>query len=686
MPHRFTNRLAQETSPYLLQHAHNPVDWYPWSEEAFALAREQNKPVLVSIGYAACHWCHVMERESFENETVAAYMNSHFINIKVDREERPDVDHIYMDALQAISGSGGWPLNVFLTPDGKPFYGGTYFPPQRAFNRSSWMEVLQSITTAYRERREEIETQATNLTEHLKTSNAFGASNTKAVFSPDKIDEAFAAVMKQADKEWGGFGRAPKFPQSFTIVFLLRYAHFTGNEEAKDQALLSLDKMIQGGIYDHIGGGFARYSTDTEWLAPHFEKMLYDNALLVSALCEAYKLTGKREYKEVLEETLAFVDKELSHPEGGFFSAIDADSEGEEGKYYVWDQAEVEALLGDRAALFSEYYDITAQGNWEGHNIPRRKQSLSTFAAEKKLDEGALEEMLAQGKKVLATARDKRIRPLLDDKVLLGWNALMNKAYSQAYAATGNETYLVKAQDNMNFLLSHFTTANGGYLHTWKNGQGKFPAFLDDYAYLIDALLELATVTADYSWLLKAKEITGFVLKHFSDSETSLFFYTADFQKDILLRKKEIYDGAVPSGNAVMAGNLYRLGIMLDERELTLRSEALLSALVDVAVRYPTSFGVWTSLYMQAVYGSQEIAIVGEEYGKGLKNVLSYYLPHTVIMAAASGDDSFPLLAQKKMDEKTLYFLCENYACRQPVTSPEALKLLINQNKLRKIQ
>src|SRR5688572_22077772 len=350
--HQFTNKLIDETSPYLLQHAHNPVNWFPWSDEALDKARRENKPILVSIGYSACHWCHVMERESFESEETATIMNEHFVNIKIDREERPDLDHIYMDAVQAISGSGGWPLNVFLTPEGKPFYGGTYFPPQTAFNRPSWKEILTNVNNAFLERRHEIDAQAENLTEHLLRSNDFQFKKEDTIgIDKSAIEQAFNAIMKQADREWGGFGRAPKFPQTFTIQFLLRYHYFTNNEEALNQALLSLDKMIEGGIYDQIGGGFARYSTDTEWLAPHFEKMLYDNALLISVLSEALQLTGKPLYKEVIDETIGFLRREMMHPGKGFYAALDADSEGEEGKFYVWSEEEIDTLLGEEASL-----------------------------------------------------------------------------------------------------------------------------------------------------------------------------------------------------------------------------------------------------------------------------------------------------------------------------------------------
>ncbi|HEY1871234.1 MAG TPA: thioredoxin domain-containing protein, partial [Chitinophagaceae bacterium] len=383
-----SNRLINETSPYLLQHAHNPVDWYPWSDEALKKAKEENKPILVSIGYAACHWCHVMEKESFENGETAALMNEHFVSIKIDREERPDLDQIYMDAVQTMSGSGGWPLNVFLTPDAKPFYGGTYFPPKRAFNRSSWKEVLLAVSNVFQTRRNEVESQAENLVNHLLQSNSFGLQNPNnetEIFSKEKVDEIFQNLMKSADKTWGGFGGAPKFPQTFSIQFLLRYYYVTHREEALEQACLSLDKMIEGGIYDQVGGGFARYSTDAKWLVPHFEKMLYDNALLVSVLSEAYQITKKERYEEVIHETLEFIQREMMHPGHGFYSALDADSEGEEGKFYTWNYEEVKKLLNRNAEIFCDFFDITEQGNWEEKNILHIKKSREIFCGEKNI-------------------------------------------------------------------------------------------------------------------------------------------------------------------------------------------------------------------------------------------------------------------------------------------------------------
>ncbi|HYH55380.1 MAG TPA: thioredoxin domain-containing protein, partial [Anseongella sp.] len=609
------NRLANESSPYLLQHAYNPVDWYPYGEEAFEKAKREDKPVLVSIGYAACHWCHVMERESFEDPQVAAIMNEHFVNIKVDREERPDVDHIYMDALQAIAGSGGWPLNVFLTPDKRPFYGGTYFPPRRAFNRASWTEVLVSLSEAYKNSRGEVEQQAETLTSHLQQSNAFGTGvSVPDIFRTSKLDDAVVNILKNADREWGGFGRAPKFPQTFTISFLMQMSHLKGNEEALGQALLSLDKMIYGGIYDQLGGGFARYSTDAEWLAPHFEKMLYDNALLVSTLSEAYQLTGKEVYRRTIAETIAFVERELMHPEGGFYSALDADSEGEEGKFYVWDHAEVMEILGADGELFCRYYDIKPGGNWEGHSILRILKEESSFAAEAGLSAEELRSRLEAGKVRLMEVRSGRVRPGLDDKVLLGWNALMNTALSKAYAATGEEGYRERAERNMEFLLKAFPAGDGTVHHTWKNGSARHPGFLDDYAYLIAALMELAQVTAKFEYLDRAETLASVVLDNFADESSPYFFYTHKDQGDVLLRKKEIYDGATPSGNAVMAANLYRLSIFFDKPEWRERAAAMVGSAGEVIVKYPTSFGVWVALLGEMITGTAEIAIVGKDW------------------------------------------------------------------------
>lgn len=677
-----TNKLIVETSLYLLQHAHNPVDWFAWGEEALQKARDENKPVLVSIGYSACHWCHVMERESFEDEATARIMNEHFINIKIDREERPDLDHIYMDAVQAMTGSGGWPLNVFLTPDGKPFYGGTYFPPKRAFNRPSWQEVLQSVAQAFQQKRNEIDAQAENLTEHLVQANSFGLnSNTdpEQMFKNENLVETFETILKSADKEWGGFGKAPKFPQSFSILYFLRYYHISDNQDALKQALLSIDKMIEGGIYDQVGGGFARYATDNEWLVPHFEKMLYDNALLISVLSEAFQLTGKMRYKEVIEETMQFILRELFFEEGGFYSALDADSEGEEGKYYVWNYAEVKHLLGQDADIFCEYYDITANGNWEGKNILRVQKPLEIFSSNKNLDVKSLQQLLKSCREKLLLARTKRIPPMTDDKIILGWNALMNIACSKAFAATGIEVYRQLAVKNMNFLLNRFSLdRKNEFYHTWKKGTGKFPAFIDDYAFLIGALIHLQTSTANNDWLIRAKDLTEFVIENFSEEGTGFFFYTKKDQADVIVRKKEVYDGAVPSGNSMMAYNLYHLAVLFEKDEWKQRSFDMIASLSKAIVSYPVSFGLWACLFQEIIAGTDEIVITGKSYTDQHVRLLKHYIPHSIIITSGTADHDFPLLADKPVTDGVLIYLCRNFSCLPPVKTTKELISLIN--------
>lgn len=682
-----TNQLVHETSPYLRQHAHNPVNWYAWTPQALALAQKENKPILVSVGYSACHWCHVMEKESFEDEATAQIMNDNFINIKVDREERPDLDHIYMDAVQAITGSGGWPLNVFLTPEGKPFYGGTYFPPQRAFNRPSWKEVLQAVSDAFRNRRSEIEAQAENLTSHLREANLFGwnVSETYSFFTEEKLAELCQNIMKSADRQWGGFGRAPKFPQSFVIRFLLRYFHLFGKEEVLQQALLSIDKMIDGGIYDPIGGGFARYATDTEWHIPHFEKMLYDNALLLSVLSEAYQLTKNIRYNQVIEETIEFLQRELMHPQGAFFSALDADSEGEEGKYYVWTYDEIKELLQEDAALFCDFYNITPQGNWtEGiqtgkpKNILWRTREELVFCKEKNISLQELNRILKTGKEKLLARRTARTYPQLDDKILLGWNCLMNTAFCQVYAATGNETCRKLAVKNMEFILAAFSGGNLHQLyHCWKDGNAKYNAFLDDYAYLIQALISLHEITTDTKYLILAKELTNKVIKNFSDEKSEFFFFTEVHQGDILLRKKEVYDGAQPSGNSVMAENLYHLSFYFSVPEWKERAMKMVNALGNAVVNHPTSFGAWACLLQEMVMGTAEIAIVMPDPQEMHRQILQQYIPHKILMCSATGNDDFPLLKGKNPDRNPGIFLCHNYQCKAPVNTLENLIALL---------
>lgn len=680
MLHKHTNRLIHESSPYLLQHAHNPVNWYPWGEEALQKAKDEDKPILVSIGYAACHWCHVMERESFEDASTATLMNEHFINIKIDREERPDLDHIYMDAVQAMSGSGGWPLNVFLTPETKPFFGGTYFPPVRAHNRPAWKEVLTGIHNAYTEKREEIASQAENILAHLQSSNGFGVqaasnNNRETLFSNEQLASVTTKLLATADTGQGGFGHAPKFPQSFSIRYLLRQYHFTKNEAALKQALLSLDKMINGGIYDQLGGGFARYSTDNEWLAPHFEKMLYDNALLVSTLGEAFQITGQPHYKNTVQHTLAFIQREMLSGENGFYSALDADSEGVEGKFYTWSKQEIDAILGDDAALFAAYYGVSENGNWEHTNILHVTETAAVFAGKNDLLPAELEKRLAICHEKLMQQRAIRPRPLLDDKILLGWNALMNSAYAKAYEALGTAAYREMAVANMHFLESKMRSENGEWLHTYKNGKARIPAFLDDYAYLIQSYIHLQEITGDAAYLAKAGELTEWVIPRFEEEATGFFFYTKKEQADIIVRKKEVYDGAVPSGNAVMVQNLLYLSVAFNRPDWAERAELLLLALGKTITSYPGSFGVWAMSAQLVTNGILEIAIVGQQAKKFLYPVLNKYIPNKILQTAETNMDEFPLLAGKPVSKtgETAFYLCRDYTCKKPFYSVETL-------------
>lgn len=669
-----SNRLQYETSPYLLQHAHNPVDWYPWGEEALAAAKSEQKPILVSIGYAACHWCHVMERESFEDPAVAALMNRDFINIKIDREERPDLDHIYMDAIQSMTGSGGWPLNVFLTPEGKPFYGGTYYPPNAAFNRPSWTDVLAGVAKAWQDRREDIQLQADNLTRHLQQSSQIGGGKSDfPFFHEDLLHQIAAALLKTADTTEGGFGRAPKFPQTFSIAYLFRYYWAFGDQDALAQALLSLDKMIKGGIYDQIGGGLARYSTDNEWLVPHFEKMLYDQALFLGVLTEAYQLTRNPEYERVIHQTMAFVVREMLDAEGGFYAALDADSEGEEGKFYLWEKGEIEEVLGEEAPIAIDRFGITAEGNWEGINILTGSMNLAWLALKYDCTEAEMEAKLDNITARLMARRAERVRPGLDDKIILGWNALMNTACTKAYAATGRLAYRELAELNMAWILRALARPEGGLYHTYKNGIAKFPAFLDDYAYLVQALIGLQEVTGVQVNLEKARELTELVLRDFGEEGNPLFYYTFREQKDVVVRKREVYDGAQPSGNAVMVLNLYYLGTVFDLSGWRKQSMEMLENLGKTMVRYPGSFGCWAIELFRQVRGCAEIVVVGSGADDLRSKILANFIPFHVLQSAPQENSAYPLLRNKPSEPDTLIYVCQNYSCRQPVASVEEM-------------
>ena len=681
--HSTPNLLIEETSPYLLQHAYNPVEWHPWGEAALQLAKDLDKPILVSIGYAACHWCHVMERESFEDLATAKIMNDHFINIKIDREERPDLDHIYMDAVQAMTGSGGWPLNVFLTPDKKPFYGGTYFPPEPMHNRASWKDVLLGVSKGFKENRDQLDAQAEKLTQHLLSSNGFGFQKTGTIAAPglSDMDAAASSLLTQADTVWGGFGGSPKFPQTASIRFLLKYHYFNPTHKISiEHALLCLDKMIEGGIYDQLGGGFSRYSTDVQWLAPHFEKMLYDNALLVATLSEAYQCTKKESYLKAITETIEFVERELMDADGGFLSALDADSEGVEGKFYTWSATEITQLLKKDAPLFMAYYGVTEAGNWEHTNILHTPQSTAVIAQTLGVSESELLLIIQNCNAVLMLERNKRVRPQTDDKQLLGWNALMNTALSKAFAATGNKNYLIRAQKNMAHLFACFKNSKGdGWLHTYKNGYAKTPAFLDDYAYLIEALIQLQTVSGDFHWLEKAGEITDYVNDHFMESNTGFYFYTHDAQTDIILRKKEVYDGATPSGNAVMASNLFHLGVVYgNDKYLSLSKQTCLS-LLPAITKHPGSFGVWASVLLLQLVGLKELTLIGPGVLAYLEAALPMFRPNIILNISENRLTSISSISNKIIDNQQVTFqICENQTCQlYPLTDFDSFLAIV---------
>ncbi|WP_165836334.1 thioredoxin domain-containing protein [Taibaiella soli] len=673
-----SNRLKNEQSPYLLQHAHNPVDWYPWGDEAFERAKAENKPVIVSIGYAACHWCHVMERESFEDKTVAAYMNEHFICIKVDREEHPDVDHLYMDAVQAISGSGGWPLNAFVTPERIPFYGGTYFPPGPAYNRPSWSQVLQRMNEIWHQQPGEIKTQTTQMVQFLKqTAQTSMSSDKTADWNMDSCRKMVENLLQMADTEQGGFGRAPKFPGTMAISFLLEHYHFTKHEPSLKQALLSLDKMLEGGIYDQLGGGFARYATDNEWLIPHFEKMLYDNALLIVSLADAYALTKENRYKKIIEETVAFADRELWNGVGGYFSALDADSEGVEGKYYTWTWTEWVDALGGNDEVVAAYFGVSEEGNWEETNILSVVSTDETLAARFLLPLEEIQNRIASAKTKLFEFRKSKIRPATDDKTLLSWNALMNLALTKAGQVLENDVYKQKATAHMQWLLQTFVTPSGDLLHTWKDGIARISANLDDYAYLIQALLQLASVTGELRWIPEAKNWCDYVLTHFQHESGNFFYFTSDLQKDIPIRKLDLYDGATPSGNAVMAHNLLWLGLCTENHSWLEQSHFMMRQTVSTAMRYPYSFGNWCILAQRYTKDPKTVVCIGVKAGIHAAVLREYFTPNCYLIETVEENFEIPVLRDKYFQGENYIFVCTRQACLAPYKEPEAVLPLI---------
>lgn len=683
---KFTNRLIRETSPYLLQHAHNPVDWFPWGKEAFDIAVKEDKPILVSIGYSSCHWCHVMEKESFEDEATARFMNDHFVNIKVDREERPDVDMIYMEALQAMTGQGGWPLNVFLTPELQPFFGGTYFPPEKRFNMPSWREVLENILHNYQKFRKEITRQAENLTGHLHETSSLsrfiaeGLKDIELVFTREKSAEMVENLMNQADTLNGGFGNAPKFPQSFSLKLLMQHYFFTGNKSVLNHVMLSLDKMSMGGLYDHLGGGFARYTTDSKWIIPHFEKMLYDNALLLDIYAEAFKITGNLWYARVIRQSIEFIQREMMSVEKGFYSALDADSEGVEGKFYTWKEEGIANVLQEEAELFSAYYGVKQEGNHEGENILHIPLKSLEFAAARGLPEEELLQKLELCRQKLFAVREKRIRPETDDKILISWNALMNYTLVNAWKAIGDGHYLQLAEENMAFLLKKFKNSRGGLMHTYKNGTAAIEGFLDDYAFTIRALINLQEATGKTDYLDKALSLTEYVIKEFDDGEEGYFYFTPQGQEDVLVRKKEIYDNATPSGNSIMAWNLCYLGVVFDKPEWRKRAETMVGKLEKLVLKYPSSFGMWGIQFQSLSYGIPEVVVIGENINEFHRNILRIFLPEHVYQSTSSEKPTLPLLANKPVEAASKVYICRNFTCEKPLGSIEEFKKGIRAN------
>jgi uncharacterized protein YyaL (SSP411 family) len=665
------NKLSLESSPYLLQHAYNPVEWYPWGEEALQKAQAEDKPIIVSIGYSACHWCHVMERESFENEQIALIMNTYFVCIKVDREERPDVDAIYMDAVQAMGVHGGWPLNAFLMPDTKPFYGGTYFPPK------DWAQILLNIAEAYKKHKAELAESAEQFAENIAISEIqkFRLSSDKSSFTPDELRRMYSKVATKFDPVKGGTGKSPKFPMPSIYLFLLRYYHITQDTGALNQVRLTLNQMAFGGIYDQVGGGFARYSVDEHWFAPHFEKMLYDNGQLLSLYAEAFNATKDTLYKEVVYQTVNFVRRELTSPQGGFYSALDADSEGEEGKFYVWtypawQQALEEVdLLGIPKEIFEEYYHLRTQGNWEhGNNILYRDATEEAFAKAKNLELQQFSKANSLLQAHLLSVREERVRPGLDDKMLCSWNGLMLKGLVDAYKVFGEQSFLDLALQNACFIKTNMQNGKG-LCHSYKNGKATITGYLEDYAFVIDGYIALYEATFDEEWLNEAGLLTKYVVKNFYDEAEKLFFFTDTNAEKLIARKKELFDNVIPASNSVMAKNLYTLGLLLDKPSYTELAESMLATVKKLIVSDPQYLSNWASL---AAYWSQptaEIAIVGPEAENFRRELEQYYYPNKIITGTFV-ESWLPLLENRGVvGGKTTIYVCYNKACKMPVYS-----------------
>ncbi|MEW6286768.1 MAG: thioredoxin domain-containing protein [Chloroflexota bacterium] len=698
------NRLASTTSPYLLQHANNPVDWYPWGEEALAKARAENKPIFLSIGYAACHWCHVMAHESFEDSETAAFMNEHFVNIKVDREERPDLDAIYMQATVAMTGSGGWPMSVFLTPDLRPFFAGTYFPPAPRYNMPSFKDVLSGIVRAWKEQPAEILRVSEEVTTHLRQALNPNLP-ADAAFTQAHLDAAVKNLLDSYDWGYGGWGTAPKFPQPMSIEFLLR-RHSQGNTDALKPALHALHFMARGGMYDVVGGGFSRYSVDNFWRVPHFEKMLYDNAQLARAYLHAWQITGDPFFERIVRETLDFIAREMTHPLGGFYSSLDADSEGEEGKFYVWTLEQVRETLKDESEFFEAAYGITFKGNWEGKTVLQRALDDASLAARFKLDLETVPAKLAGCHARLLAVRNSRTRPATDDKILTSWNGLMLAALAEAarlippddddtksaslLLAPLNTNYHSPATRNAEFLLSALRP-NGKLRHAWREGRITNEVFLDDYAALILGLLELYQTDFQNKWFAAAKELADEMIELFSDPSGG-FFDTAQGGSQLLLRPKDLQDNATPSGNALACEALLKLAEFTGQGKYRDLAEKALRLVVGMATRYPAAFARWLSAADMAGGNVKQVAVVygraeqgqsevgGENASALIRAIQSRFLPNVVLAVSAypPEEDAPALLRDRPLKEnKPTAYVCEGFVCKSPVTSVEELKKLL---------
>ncbi len=670
------NHLVNQSSPYLLQHAYNPVDWYPWDETALQKAKEENKMVVISVGYAACHWCHVMEHESFEDTTVSRIMNEHFVSIKVDREERPDVDDVYMTACHLASGrSCGWPLNAFALPDGRPVWAGTYFP------KEDWLKVLENFVDLWQNDPDKLEEYATQLTEGISSAEKIELNPIEQEFKRSSLDEIASNFMSNIDFKEGGRKGEPKFPMPNNYQFLLKYHYLSKDAKALEAVTTTLDKMAFGGIYDHLGGGFARYSVDGVWKVPHFEKMLYDNGQLVSLYANAYQLTKNPLYKQVVDESLAFIERELTDENGGFYSSLDADSEGEEGKFYVWHADEINTAISNEKdrKIFNAFYEVTKNGNWEEHkNILYRKKTTSEIAKKFDETEEEINSLISNYKQQLFDIRDKRVRPGLDDKILTSWNALMLKAYVDAYKATQNEAYLNSALKNANFLVKNMLQDDFRLNRNYKDGKSVINAFLDDYALLSEAFIALYEVTFDEEWLNKANRLVEYAQAHFYDESNGMFNYTSDLDPPLVAVKKELSDNVIPASNSSMARVLHLLGTYLYDTEKLKMAKQMMNNLASTLEesKQPNFYSNWCQLYQSLVQAPYEVAIIGDDFKAKRDELMQNYLPHALLLGGKD-EGSLELLKDKLQEGETMIYVCQNKVCKLPVTDVDAaLKLM----------